>query len=43
VERHAGIVGEIAGGYIDRPEMTRLCTRLALIRYLRRHAYDQWQ
>jgi inosine/xanthosine triphosphatase len=43
VERHAGIVGEIAGGYIDRPEMTRLCTRLALIRYLRRHAYEQWQ
>ena len=43
VERNAGIVGEIAGGYVDRPEMTRLCTRLALIRYLRRHAYDQWQ
>ncbi len=43
VERQAGIVGVIAGGLTDRPEMTRLCTRLAWIRYLRRQAYDQWQ
>lgn len=43
IEHDTGIVGTIADGYIDRPEMTRLCTRLALIRYLRRHAYNQWQ
>ncbi len=43
IERTSGIVGEIAGGYIDRPEMTRLCTRLAFIRYLRRREYTAWQ
>ncbi len=43
VERQAGIVGVIAGGLVDRPEMTRLCTRLAWIRYLRRQAYDGWR
>lgn len=43
VERQQGIVGVIAGGLVDRPEMTRLCTRLAWIRYLRRQAYDGWQ
>ena len=40
VEQQAGLVGVLAGGLIDRPEMTRLATRLALIRYLRRHDYD---
>lgn len=43
VERQQGIVGVIAGGLTDRPEMTRWCTRLAWIRYLRRQAYDGWQ
>jgi inosine/xanthosine triphosphatase len=43
VERQKGIVGVIAGGLVDRPEMTRLCTRLAWIRYLRRQAYEAWQ
>ena len=43
IERNTGIVGELAGGLIDRPEMTRLCTRLAFIRYLQRDAYEQWQ
>jgi len=43
VERQAGIVGVIAGGLVDRPEMTHLCTRLAWIRYLRRQAYEVWQ
>jgi len=43
IEQHAGIVGVLAGGLIDRPEMTRLATRLALIRYLRRHDYASWQ
>ncbi len=43
IERQAGIVGVLAGGLIDRPEMTRLATRLALIRYLRRHDYAGWQ
>jgi inosine/xanthosine triphosphatase len=43
VERQMGIVGVIAGGLVDRPEMTRLCTRLAWIRYVRRQAYDGWQ
>jgi len=43
VERQAGLVGVIAGGLVDRPEMTRLCTRLAWIRYLRRQAYEGWQ
>jgi len=42
VEQHAGLVGVLAGGLIDRPEMTRLATRLALIRYLRRHDYTRW-
>jgi non-canonical (house-cleaning) NTP pyrophosphatase len=43
IERHSGIVGELAGGLTDRPEMTRLSTRMALIRYLRRHDYARWQ
>jgi inosine/xanthosine triphosphatase len=43
IEQRAGIVGVLAGGLIDRPEMTRLATRLALIRYLRRHDYASWQ
>jgi inosine/xanthosine triphosphatase len=42
VEQQAGLVGVLAGGLIDRPEMTRLATRLALIRYLRRHDYARW-
>lgn len=42
VEQQAGLVGVLAGGLIDRPEMTRLATRLALIRYLQRHNYQQW-
>jgi len=42
VEQQAGLVGVLAGGLIDRPEMTRLATRLALIRYLQRHAYARW-
>jgi inosine/xanthosine triphosphatase len=43
VEQQAGLVGVLAGGLIDRPEMTRLATRLALIRYLQRHDYEGWQ
>jgi inosine/xanthosine triphosphatase len=43
IERHAGIVGVLANGLTDRAEMTRLSTRLALIRYLRRQDYDRWQ
>ena len=43
VEREQGIVGVIAGGLVDRPEMTHLCVRLAWIRYLRRQAYDEWR
>jgi inosine/xanthosine triphosphatase len=43
IEQRAGIVGVLAGGLIDRPEMTRLAARLALIRYLRRHDYSAWQ
>ncbi len=43
VERQQGIVGVIAGGLTDRPEMTRWCTRLAWIRYVRRQAYDGWR
>ena len=43
VERQAGIIGVIAGSLTDRPEMTRLSTRLALIRYIRRRDYDGWQ
>jgi inosine/xanthosine triphosphatase len=43
IEQRHGIVGVVAGNLIDRPEMTRLSTRLALIRYLRRHDYERWQ
>ncbi len=43
VERRMGIIGVLAGGLSDRPEMTRICTRLAWIRYLQRQAYDGWQ
>lgn len=43
VERRMGIIGVIAGGLADRPEMTRICARLAWVRYLRRQAYDGWQ
>jgi len=43
IEQRAGIVGVLAGGHIDRPEMTRLAMRLALIRYLQRHDYARWQ
>jgi inosine/xanthosine triphosphatase len=43
IEQHAGIVGVLASGYTDRADMTRLATRLALIRYLRRHDYERWQ
>jgi inosine/xanthosine triphosphatase len=42
VEQQAGLIGVLAGGHIDRPEMTRLATRLALIRYLQRHDYTRW-
>jgi inosine/xanthosine triphosphatase len=42
VEQQAGLVGVLAGGLIDRPEMTRLATRLALIRYVQRHDYARW-
>lgn len=42
IEQQAGLVGVLAGGLIDRPEMTRLATRLALIRYVQRHDYNQW-
>lgn len=42
VEQQAGLVGVLAGGLTDRPEMTRLATRLALIRYVQRHAYAKW-
>lgn len=42
VEQQAGIIGVLAGGLIDRPEMTRLATRLALIRYVQRHDYTRW-
>ena len=42
IEQQTGIVGVLAHGLIDRPEMTRLAVRLALIRYLRRHDYDRW-
>jgi non-canonical (house-cleaning) NTP pyrophosphatase len=42
IERHSGIVGELAGGLTDRPEMTHISTRMALIRYLQRHDYDRW-
>lgn len=42
VEQQTGLVGVLAGGLIDRPEMTRLATRLALIRYVQRHDYARW-
>ncbi|GIX47008.1 MAG: NTPase [Candidatus Tectimicrobiota bacterium] len=42
IEQGSGIVGVLAGGLIDRAEMTRLATRLALIRYLQRHHYQRW-
>jgi len=42
VEQQAGLVGVLAGGLIDRPEMTRLATRLALIRYVQRRDYSRW-
>ena len=42
VEQQAGLVGVLAGGLIDRPEMTRLATRLALIRYVQRRDYTRW-
>jgi inosine/xanthosine triphosphatase len=43
VEQRAGLVGVLAHGLIDRPEMTRLATRLACIRFLQRHDYARWQ
>lgn len=43
IEQRAGLVGILANGLIDRPEMTRLATRLALIRYLQRDDYARWQ
>jgi inosine/xanthosine triphosphatase len=42
VEQQEGLVGILAGGLIDRPEMSRLATRLALIRYVQRHDYARW-
>ena len=42
IERQGGIVGVLAGGLIDRPEMTRLATHMALIRYVQRHDYVKW-
>jgi len=35
-------VGVLAGGLTDRPEMTRLAARLALIRYVQRYDYTRW-
>lgn len=43
IEQDTGLVGVLAGGLTDRPEMTRLATRLALIRYLQRHEYTRWE
>lgn len=43
IEQQMGLVGVLAGGHIDRPAMTRLATRLALIRYVQRHDYARWQ
>lgn len=43
IERQRGIIGVLAGGLTERAEMTRLSTRLALIRYLRRQHYARWQ
>ena len=42
IERQGGIVGVLADGLVDRPEMSRLATHMALIRYLQRHDYDRW-
>lgn len=42
IEQQGGIVGMLAGGLIDRPEMTRLATVLALIRYVQRQDYERW-
>ena len=42
IEQQGGIVGVLAAGLIDRPEMTRLAVHLALIRYLQRHDYARW-
>ena len=42
IERQGGIVGVLAAGLIDRPEMTRLAAHMALIRYLQRHEYERW-
>jgi inosine/xanthosine triphosphatase len=42
MEQDIGIVGILAGGHLDRADMTRSATHLALIRYLQRQAYDQW-
>ncbi len=42
IEQRSGIVGVLSGGLIDRAEMTQLATRMALIRYLRRHDYHRW-
>jgi inosine/xanthosine triphosphatase len=43
VEQRAGLISVLANSLIDRPEMTRLATRLAWIRYLQRHNYNRWQ
>lgn len=43
IEQQLGLVGVLAGGQTDRAEMTCLATRLALTRYLQRHAYDGWR
>ena len=43
VEQCAGLIGVLANSLIDRPEMTRLATRLVWIRYLQRHDYNRWQ
>ena len=42
VEQQGGIIGILAADLIDRPEMTRLATHMALIRYLQRHDYARW-
>ena len=42
IERQGGIVGVLAAGRIDRPEMTRLAAHMALIRYLQRYDYARW-
>lgn len=43
IEHGVGLVGVLAGGHTDRSEMTRLCTRFALVRYIQRRAYAEWQ